>query len=91
MPLKPLTDKPGSITHEYRGEQIRIAFRYSHDSDIPTGVVISPEIQPPPSLLGKKELVIYDLFEGVWSSYWDAVDAGVERAEAFVDANWVDP
>lgn len=91
MPLKLLVDKPGGITHEYRGEQIRIAFRYSNDSDIPTGVVISPEVQPAPNLTGKSELVVYDLFEGNWNSYWEAVDAGIERAEAFVDAHWEEP
>lgn len=83
-------DKPGSVTHEYRGETLRIAFRYPSDSDIPNGVIIAPEHQPPQSGLGRKELVIYDLFEGKWTSYWGAVDAGIARAEAFVDANWVE-
>lgn len=88
--LKLPTDKPGSLTHEYRGVHLRIAFRYAHDSDVPTGVIISPENQPPPTGLGRKELVVYDLFEGQWNSYWEAADAGVARAEAFVDANWED-
>ena len=88
--LKPPTDKPSSLVHEHRGVRLRIAFRYNHDSDVPTGVVISPEKQPDPSALGHQDIVVYDLFEGQWSSYWEAADAGAARAEAFIDANWED-
>lgn len=88
--FKPLTDKPGSITHEYRGVTLRIAFRYPDESCVPNGVLISPERQPDPSSLGKQNLVVYDLFEGNWETYGDAEEAAIERVEAFIDANWID-
>ena len=87
--FKPLTDKPGSITHEHRGVTLRIAFRYPSDSSIPNGVVIGPEEQPKPTPLGRHDLVVYDLFEGDWQTYGEAEDAAIERAEAFIDAHWV--
>lgn len=88
--FKPLMDKLGSVTHEYRGVTLRIAFRYPKDSVVPNGVIISPEHQPPRTGLGHQDLVVYDLFEGSWASYGDAIDAGIDRAEAFVDDHWVD-
>lgn len=88
--LKLLTDKPGSVTHEYRGVTLRIAFRYPDDSAIPNGVVIAPEHQPPQTGLGRRELVVYDWLEGNWASHAEAVDAGILMAEAFVDAHWTD-
>lgn len=88
--LKLSIDKPGSVTHEYRGETLRIAFRYPAESNIPNGIIIAPEEQPTQSGLGRKELVVYDLFEGTWASYGDAVDAGIARAESFIDKHWVE-
>ncbi|WGK60554.1 hypothetical protein QAO71_10660 [Halopseudomonas sp. SMJS2] len=77
-------DGPGSIDHEYRGEKLRIAFRWKDGVSAPTGIVISPANQP-----SDDELIIYDIFEGSWNSYGQAEKAGIERAEGFIDSHWV--
>lgn len=86
--FRPLAgDRPGSVVHEYRGERLIIAPRW-RNGPAPTGIVISPATQPTSRAAGT--LVVYDMLVGEWESYWDAIDAGIAAAEAFVDAHWVD-
>lgn len=73
-----IADRPWPIRHEYKGNLVQIVFRYVDDSDVPTHAVIIP-------MECSVEVSIYDIVEGPWSSYVDAVGAATAAADRWID------
>lgn len=73
-----IADRPWPIKFEYMGNWFQIAFRYVETSEVPTHAVIFPREN-----VG--ELYIYDIVEGPWASYEDAVETAKLAAEHWIN------